>query len=369
MPCSAAELPRSCTKSLRLLRSTRSAPYLEGNNRMCLLLHAFALSGENHPDTNRHPFHFPLFMKLRNLYLLVALATASFSAQATVHTVLANNFFYSPDMITIDAGDTVRFQWVAGSHPTSSTTGDWTGFVAFPLNSSQPTFDLAFPNPGTYNYQCDFHVGLGMIGTVVVNATSTCNSANTPDNQSSTVLTTRVELNWDPQPGAVACQVQGQRLPTGPSPSVNILSGDISTTNVPFAVAGAGTTWTWRTRCACTVSPLDVSAFSAFGDTFSIPLAKTEADIAPEMPESGIMVWPTATSQTAFLRYRANTDGPHAVEWMNLAGQVIAAREAQLEAGQELWDQLDISQQPAGAYLVAVYSADGRQTARFAVQR
>jgi plastocyanin len=310
-------------------------------------------------------------MKNARLYLplFALLLSAALPAKATVHVVLADNFFYAPDVITIDAGDTVRFQWVAGSHPTSSTTGDWTSFVAFPLNAAQPTFDLPFPDPGTYDYQCDFHVALGMIGTVIVNPSSTCNSANVPDNQSHTVLTNRVELNWDPQPGAVACQVRGQRLPTGPNPTVSIASGDISTTNVPFAVAGAGTTWTWQVRCACSISPLDASNFSGFGDTFSIPLAKTEADLAPALPESGILVWPTAASQTAFLRYRANTTGRHAIEWMDLSGRVIAASEAQLEAGQELWDQLDISEQASGQYLVAVYSAEGRQSARFSVVR
>ncbi len=306
-------------------------------------------------------------MKQHNLYLLLALLCGAFSAKATIHTVLADNFFYAPDVITIEAGDTVRFQWVAGSHPTSSTTGDWTGFVAFPLNAIDQTFDLPFPNPGTYDYQCDFHIGLGMIGTVIVTPSSSCNSAIVPDNQSHTTLSNRIQLDWDPAPGSVACQVKAQRLPSGPSPSINILSGDITTANVPFAAAGAGTLWTWRVRCACSVSPLDASGFSAFGDTFSIPTPKTT--VPPELPESDILVWPTAATDVAFLRYRANTAGPHAVEWLDLSGRVIAAREADLDVDQELWDQVDVSGLPNGSYLVAVYSAEGRQTQRFNVVR
>ncbi len=297
------------------------------------------------------------------LLTAAALLVAAAHAHATIHVVLAGNFFYSPDVITIDAGDTVRFQWVAGSHPTSSTTGDWTGFVAFPLNMSQTTFDLPFPNPGTYDYQCDFHVSLGMVGTVIVTGAPACNSAVPPGNQGSTNLASRVELNWDPTPGAVACQVQGQRLPTGPAPSVNLLSGDISTTNVPYAVAGAGTTWTWRVRCACSVSPLDVSAFSAYGDTFSIPVARG----AEALPEAVLGV--ATEGSSAWMRYRAEAAGTHAVEWLDLGGRVLAARTAELAEGQAWVDALDLSALPAGTYLVAVYSAAGRETARFAVAR
>jgi len=105
-------------------------------------------------------------------------------------------------------------------------------------------------------------------------ASAACNSAIAPTNQSHTTLSNRVRLDWTPIAGAVGCQVGGKRLPTGPQPSVNVLTAPYNTTNVPFAVAGAGTTWTWRVRCACSITPLDLSPFTAFGDTFSIPVAR-----------------------------------------------------------------------------------------------
>ncbi|MBI1192102.1 MAG: T9SS type A sorting domain-containing protein [Bacteroidetes bacterium] len=105
-------------------------------------------------------------------------------------------------------------------------------------------------------------------------AAAACNSAIPPTNQSHTVLSNRVRLDWTPNAGAVGCQVNGKRLPTGPQPSVNVLTAPYNTTNVPFAVAGAGTTWTWRVRCACTITPLDLSPYTAYGDTFSIPVAR-----------------------------------------------------------------------------------------------
>jgi plastocyanin len=211
-------------------------------------------------------------------FFFPALFLLSLNASATIHVVEAFNFFYSPANLTVDPGDTIRFQWVEGNHPTRSTTGPWTTEVSFPLtvNPGEQTFDLVLTAPGVYNYECIFHIALGMIGsiTVVGDPIPTCSTAEAPTGQSHTTLSNRVQLNWTPQTGAVACQVQGKQLPSGPQPSVNVSGAVINTTNVPFSIAGSGTTWTWRVRCACSLSPLQIGLFSPYGDTFSIPAAR-----------------------------------------------------------------------------------------------
>jgi hypothetical protein len=53
----------------------------------------------------------------------------------------------------IDRGDTVRWQWISGSHTTMSNTGLWNA----PLHSGSRTFSFTFNNPGTFNYQCGPH--------------------------------------------------------------------------------------------------------------------------------------------------------------------------------------------------------------------
>lgn len=237
-------------------------------------------------------------------------------AFADVVVVQALNFFYSPASVTVSAGDTVRFQWVAGSHPTSSTTGDWAGFVFFPLNSSQPTYDLVMPSPGTFNYQCDFHAGIGMIGTITVTGSS-CSTSSAPTGQSSTALSNRVRLNWTPQSGAVACQVQGKQVPTGPSPRININSAPINTTDVPYAAVPAGTMWTWRVRCACNISPLEVSPYTAYGDTFSIP-ALREA-----MPEIQVRMYPNPSDAEIALEWTALEAGNVPLEIIGMDGRLI----------------------------------------------
>ena len=273
-------------------------------------------------------------------------------ARATVFVVQALNFFYSPASLTVSAGDTVRFQWIAGTHPTSSTTGDWTSFVFFPLNSAEPSFDLVFPNPGTYNYQCDFHASLGMIGTVIVTGSPACSTALPPTGQTHTNLSNRVQLNWSPQSGAVACQVQGQRLPTGPSPSVNILSSPISTTNVPYAAAGAGTTWTWRVRCACSISPVLVSPYTSFGDTFSIPVAR-EGDLV----ELNARVFPNPAQDQLMLEYSSEQAGTAEIRIVDLFGRILEMRTIGTQAGINQ-TAISLSEYPNGVYFAQVGEAE-----------
>lgn len=73
---------------------------------------------------------------------------------------------FSHNAITvIDRGDTVRWQWISGSHTTTSNTGLWNAT----LSSSRRTFSFTFNNPGTFNYQCLPHGACcQMIGSVLV---------------------------------------------------------------------------------------------------------------------------------------------------------------------------------------------------------
>ncbi len=200
-------------------------------------------------------------------------------------------------------------------------------------------------------------------GDLIIDEYSTaCNSALTPGNQSHVNLASRVELSWDPQPAAVACQVQGKRLPTGPQPSVNILSAPINTTNVPYAVAGAGTTWTWRVRCACSISPLDVSAFSAYGDTFSIPVAR-EGDVV-SMED---MVFPNPADNEVMVAYNS-AEGAANVSFtmVDLLGRTVDARVLDLSAGLTTV-RFDVSALEDGIYFVNILEGDAKTTHQITV--
>jgi len=95
---------------------------------------------------------------------------------ATVQVVSVANFFYSPKDLLITVGDTVRFNWVSGSHPTASDSGSW---VTFPMDAGNTSFDLILPI-GHYPYHCTNHGsigGVGMSGTITV--LKDCSGLNT----------------------------------------------------------------------------------------------------------------------------------------------------------------------------------------------
>jgi len=81
----------------------------------------------------------------------------------TVHIV---DFTFNPDPVTINAGDSVKWQWDADNHSTTSDTAIWDSGV---FNTGH-TFTRAFPGPGNFPYHCSIHgsPGAGMHSTVKV---------------------------------------------------------------------------------------------------------------------------------------------------------------------------------------------------------
>lgn len=296
--------------------------------------------------------------KLFTLSLLILTAFA-FKANATIHIVLADNFFYAPATVTVEEGDTVRFQWVAGNHPTSSTTGDWTTFIAFPLNSGAPTFDLVMSDEGTYNYQCDFHAGLGMVGTIIVNPGAGCDASVAPQNPTTTNGASSATLSWDAVAGSVACQVKGTRItPPGPSPTVNITGSEPTSVNVPYAAAGAGTTWEWETRCACSTSPVIATPFSA-PELLVIP-APRESDLKPSLS-----VFPNPADAQLFAGF-VSEGGEVLMQIMSITGRVVQSRTATYDAGLQN-EVFDLTELKTGIYFLQITEGTERETREFTV--
>jgi len=179
-----------------------------------------------------------------------------------------------------------------------------------------------------------------------------CSTASAPTGQAHTVLSNRVQLNWVPQAGAVACQVNGKRVPTGPQPSVNVTGAVINTTNVPFAVAGAGTTWTWRVRCACTITPLAVSPYTAYGDTFSIPAAREAS-----MLELNPTLFPNPAADQLTIQLNAAQDQESTLTVLDLMGRVIESRVISVAAGVQSIN-LDVTSYSNGMYFVRIGEAE-----------
>jgi plastocyanin len=105
---------------------------------------------------------------------------------------------FSPNVTTISVGDTVTFNWAAGSHVVDleDVSPD------LPINSGQTSgVTEAFTTPGTYYYYCSIHAsealateehvqaGDAMVGKIVVTAAETATATATTTTPSATATT------------------------------------------------------------------------------------------------------------------------------------------------------------------------------------
>ncbi|HRP62729.1 MAG TPA: plastocyanin/azurin family copper-binding protein [Phycisphaerales bacterium] len=106
-------------------------------------------------------------------------ASSAVFAGGTVHQVLVGpGNTYTPANITIEAGDTIDWVWVAGIHGVSSGEGGlFDGLFNSGLRSAPWTYSFTFtqafvednPRPDNrYPYYCAPHWQQGMIGSVTV---------------------------------------------------------------------------------------------------------------------------------------------------------------------------------------------------------
>ena len=81
---------------------------------------------------------------------------------------------FGPAELTVRRGDVVRFKLVSGVHNASFPAAKNPAGVKLPaatpyLQAPGQTHDVAIDLPaGEYHYQCDPHVALGMVGTLIV---------------------------------------------------------------------------------------------------------------------------------------------------------------------------------------------------------
>ena len=93
----------------------------------------------------------------------------SYRAEAITHVVTASDFSFAPTSLTIQLGDTIRWDWLNGMHTTTSTTIP-TGAATWNanLNSASTSFTYVPTVQGQYNYVCTPHSTMGMTASFVV---------------------------------------------------------------------------------------------------------------------------------------------------------------------------------------------------------
>jgi plastocyanin len=97
----------------------------------------------------------------------------SLNAQTTHNVAVTSNVF-TPSQLTINVGDKVIWTNTQGSHNVNGSKATYASNPESFGNSlgTNWTYEFTFNTAGTYDYQCDPHVGMGMVGKVIVNAKS-----------------------------------------------------------------------------------------------------------------------------------------------------------------------------------------------------
>lgn len=111
----------------------------------------------------------------RTIYSLIlsTLMVAMLHAQ-TSHTVVASGTSFSPQNLSIQVGDTVVWNNQGGFHNVNGDQSVFPGnpesFGSGPAANAPWTYSHVFNTAGNYDYRCDVHFGIGMTGTITVQA-------------------------------------------------------------------------------------------------------------------------------------------------------------------------------------------------------
>ena len=105
------------------------------------------------------------------------------SLSATIHTINAGSYYFTPANLTINAGDTVEWINDGGNHDVNADINSQTG-SSFnnPVSFQSPVTSITgatihtqiFTLAGTYSYDCSVgsHAAAGMVASITVNAAS-----------------------------------------------------------------------------------------------------------------------------------------------------------------------------------------------------
>ncbi|MFL2574402.1 MAG: plastocyanin/azurin family copper-binding protein [Flavobacteriales bacterium] len=119
-------------------------------------------------------------MKKISTLLAAILFVFSLNAQNS-YTINSGNFYYTPQLLTINLGDTVHWINDGGFHNVNFDVNTLSGasfnnpvsFVSTPTNDVE-MYTYVFTVAGNYDYDCSVgsHAANGMVGTIIVNAAS-----------------------------------------------------------------------------------------------------------------------------------------------------------------------------------------------------
>lgn len=120
--------------------------------------------------------------------VLIIAMIGSQSVFAVKHIIHVGNYYFTPNALNVNVGDTIRWQWDAGSHTTTS------GIIPIGvdpwdenINSSSQDFEYPVEVAGVHNYVCTPHAGMGQVGSFSATAPAATLSVS-PSNQTVTAM-------------------------------------------------------------------------------------------------------------------------------------------------------------------------------------
>jgi len=116
-------------------------------------------------------------MKKIWFFLLLAFASVNLIAQ-TSHIISVSNNVFTPLNVNISVGDTIVWQWVQGTHTTTSDTTAGPDAWDAPIDNGHQVFRKVITTPGIHHYYCIFHQAFGMVGTITASNPSGVNDEN-----------------------------------------------------------------------------------------------------------------------------------------------------------------------------------------------
>ncbi|MDB3858800.1 plastocyanin/azurin family copper-binding protein [Candidatus Poseidonia sp.] len=105
------------------------------------------------------------------------------SSNETIITVDSTNLRFSPSSVTVSEGETVRFFWSGQALPHNAVEANGVFNSGDPERNVDYAFTFELGMNGTYDFVCEPHAALGMVGQIIVDPAPTPPPANQSDNQ------------------------------------------------------------------------------------------------------------------------------------------------------------------------------------------
>ena len=100
--------------------------------------------------------------------MLVTLVGGSASAEVVVISVDSTSLRFTPSEVTITEGDEVRFFWSGQALPHNAVADNGYFSTGDPEREVDHTVEFPVGTNGTYDFVCEPHESVGMVGTITV---------------------------------------------------------------------------------------------------------------------------------------------------------------------------------------------------------